>query len=322
MDFESFVEGPLLWGVFLVFIIGIVTRLVFFFLAITRSAEHKNSKGSFILTSFGRLFLPFHKAITKRPVYATLRYIFHICLIVVPIWLGAHIVLWEESRFEWSWTALPDAWADWMTLLLLGLAAYFLIRRIVLSDIRTNSSKSDYFLIVMAALPFLTGYLLTHDSLDPASFLADNMRTIHVLSSEAMLIFAVFLFYRTRLIAEKCTGCAACELSCPTATIASHDEGRFRTFKYLHYQCTCCGACVDSCPEDAAALRHEIGLGRFFQIASKREIRSVELKECEKCGALFAPEPLLGKIRQTIAESYIQLCPNCKYNHILESQDT
>lgn len=129
-------------------------------------------------------------------------------------------------------------------------------------------------------------------------------------------------FYRTQLIAEKCTGCAACELSCPTATIASHDEGRFRTFKYLHDQCICCGACVDSCPEDAAALRHEIGFGRFFQIASKREIRSVELKECEKCRALFAPEPLLGKIRRTIAESYIQWCPNCKDNHILESQDT
>jgi len=63
----------------------------------------------------------------KKPIYAVVRYIFHICLIAVPVWLAGHIALWEESRFELNWRALPDAWADWMTLLLLGLAIYFLI---------------------------------------------------------------------------------------------------------------------------------------------------------------------------------------------------
>ena len=86
-----------------------------------------------------------------------------------------------------------------MTLLVLALAAYFLIRRVILPEIRTDSSISDYVLIFMAALPFLTGYLLTHESLDPTSFLGSNMNTIHVLSGEAMLLVAVFLFYRNLL---------------------------------------------------------------------------------------------------------------------------
>ena len=312
MDFASFIEGRLLWIVFLIFIIGIITRVVFFFFEIIKSSRDKDYRWGYILATFGRSLLPFHNAVIKKPIYSTLRYIFHICLIVVPIWLSGHIGLWEESRFEWAWTALPDAWADWMTLLLLALATYFLIRRIALKDIRLNSSTSDYVIIILTALPFMTGYFLTHGSLDSIAFLGDNMWTIHILSGEAMIIMAVFIFCRTRLNTQKCTGCAACELNCPTGTLISNDEGNLRIFTYSHYQCICCGACVNTCPEEAAELRHEINIGRFFQIVPKQEIRSVELKACERCGALFAPEPQIDKVGQTITADYLRFCPRCK----------
>lgn len=312
MDFGSFVEGPLLWIVFLIFIIGILARLGFFFSEIIKNSKNKDFRWRYNLTTFGRFFLPFHMAVPKRAIFATLRYIFHVCMIVVPIWLSGHIVLWAESRFEWDWRSLPDAWADWMTLILLGLAIYFLLRRIVLKDTRLTSSASDYVLIVLTALPFMTGYFLTHGTMDSIDFLGDNMRIIHVLSGEAMILMAVFLFCRARLNVLKCTGCAACELSCPTGTLESNDEGKLRIFTYSHYQCICCGSCVKTCPEDAAELRHEISLRRFFQIVPKQEIRSVELKECEGCGAFFAPEPQLDKVGQTITADYIRFCPNCR----------
>jgi formate hydrogenlyase subunit 6/NADH:ubiquinone oxidoreductase subunit I len=311
MDFGSFVEGQLLWIVFLIFIIGIITRVAFFFYAIIKSGKDKDFRWRYILAAFGRSLLPFHNAVPKKPVYSTLRYIFHICLVVVPIWLSGHIVLWEESRFEWGWSPLPDAWADWMTLLFLGLATYFLIRRIIFTDIRLASSKSDYFLIILTGLPFMTGYFLTHGSLDSISFLGNNMRIIHALSGEGMLIVAVFLFCRTRLNIETCTGCASCELSCPTGTLTSNDEGKLRTFTYSHYQCICCGSCVNTCPEKAAELRHEISLLRFSQVP-KQEIRSVELKVCDKCGEVFAPTPQLNKIGQTITDDYLRFCPRCR----------
>lgn len=319
MDFGSLVEGPLLWTAFSIFIIGILARVGIFLSSILKTNKNRHPRWKHILTILVRSFLPFHSAVTKKPIYATLRYTFHICLIVVPIWLYGHIVLWEESRFGWNWTALPDALADWMTLLLFLLAAYFLIRRIIVADIRLNSSKSDYFLIVITALPFITGYFLTHGSLDPISFLGNNMRTIHVLSGEAMLIVAVFLFYRIRLNVEKCTGCAACELDCPTGTLESNDEGKLRIFTFSHYQCICCGACVNTCPEQAAELRHEIGIRKLFQIIPKQEIRSVELQVCEKCGALFAPAPQIEKISQMITDDFIRFCPRCKKINYAES---
>jgi Pyruvate/2-oxoacid:ferredoxin oxidoreductase delta subunit len=312
MDLYSLAEGPLLWFALLVFTAGIGLRTAFFLSAMIRSGRNKVFTRWHIAVSIGRFFLPFHKAVLRKPVYAALRYIFHICLIVVPVWLSGHIALWEESRFEWSWTALPDVWADRMTLIVLGVATYFLLRRAFLSEIRNDSSVSDYILILMTTLPFSTGYFFTHGSLDAIPFFESHMMTIHILSAEAMLIGIVFLFYRTQLNVDTCTACAACEVICPTATLLSEDEGKLRTFSYHHYQCICCGACVEVCPEDAASLRHELKPVRFFQIFSRRKIRSVALAECKSCGGLFAPEPQLEKIRGTISADYIRICPKCK----------
>ena len=316
MDFSSFIEGPLLWIVFLLFIVGVIARIVFFFFEIIKSSRDKDSGLRYGFATFGRSLLPFHNAAIKKPLYAFLRYIFHICLFAVPIWLAGHIALWEESRFEWTWRSLPDAWADWMTLLLLGLAIYFFIRRIAVKDIRITSSLTDYVIIILTCLPFVTGYFLTHGSLESIAFLSNNMWTIHILSGETMILMAVFLFCRTRLNTQKCTGCAACEIQCPTGTLESTEEGNLRIFTYSHYQCICCGACVNTCPEEAAELRHEISLKRFFQIVPKQEIRSVELTACERCGVLFAPEPQLDKIGQTFTHEYLRFCPRCRMLNI------
>jgi hypothetical protein len=102
MDFYSFVEGPLLWAISLIFIIGVLARLSFFFLSIIRSAKAKETRWTYDLAILGRFFGPFHMAALKKPVYAVLRYAFHICIVLVPVWLSGHITLWEESRFEWS----------------------------------------------------------------------------------------------------------------------------------------------------------------------------------------------------------------------------
>ena len=312
MDFESFVEGPLLWIVSLMFVAGLVARTVYFSMAIVKGGNRKKIRETNLATVFVRLLLPFHKGVIKMPIYATLRFLFHICLIVVTIWLSGHIVLWEESRFEWSWTALPDALADWMTLLLLALAAYFLIRRIALSEARLNSSASDYVLIFITALPFLTGYLLAHGSLDSISFMENNMRFIHVLSGEIMLIAVAFLFCRTRLNKDRCTGCAACETNCPTGTLESRDQGEMRVFSYSLFQCIRCGACVNACPEQAAELKHEFGLKAFCRPFRSEVVQSVELATCQGCGVLFAPVALLDRVEQTISDNYRGFCSSCK----------
>jgi Pyruvate/2-oxoacid:ferredoxin oxidoreductase delta subunit len=318
MDFENFVEGPLLWIVFLVLFSAIIARWVFFSFRIIHDADTAQPGRSSKAAMFGRFFFPFHKALVKRPLYALVRYVFHLCLFVVPIWLGGHVALWAESRFEWDWSSLPDPWADWMTMAVMVIAVFFIIRRIAWPRVRPGSSVSDYLIILIAALPFFTGYSLAHGTLDGLPFVGGHMMLIHVLSGQAMMIMAAFLFTRTRLNPSTCTGCASCELSCPTGTLESKDQGRFRIFSYSHYQCICCGACVNVCPESAAELRHKISLGRFFQVGAKQEIRSVELKPCQKCGALFVPEPLFHKINRAFADEYLLFCPNCRKTNLVD----
>jgi Pyruvate/2-oxoacid:ferredoxin oxidoreductase delta subunit len=312
MDFGALVEGPLLKIGFGVFCLGALIRIAFFLSSIIKNNPNKDGKGRYFFSVFARFLLPFHRAVPKKPLYSSLRYLFHLCLFIVPIWLVGHISLWEESRFEWSWVSLPDEWADWMTLICLGLALFFILRHIIIKDIRNNSSLRDYVIILIAVFPFVTGYFLAHGTLDGIVFFADHMWTIHILSGEIFLVAAVFLFCRTQMNIKKCTGCASCVLSCPTGTLESEDTGRQRIFNYSHYQCICCASCVNTCPEDAAELRHEINLKRFFQAFDKKEIRSVELESCHRCGALFMPEPLMEKIQKTFTGEFLEFCPNCR----------
>ena len=194
MDLSSFAEGPLLWIAFLVFIIGTVIRMAqFIFVARTKDKPLYNYFSvKYILSTLARWLLPLNVTVKKNPVFIICVYLFHICLIVVPIWLGGHISLWEESRFGWSWSSIPDKWADWMTLLLLAIAIFFILRRALLPDLRLLTTAGDYLLIVVTVLPFLTGYFLTHGTVDSIKFLGDNMRLFHVLSAEFVLILIPF----------------------------------------------------------------------------------------------------------------------------------
>jgi nitrate reductase gamma subunit len=194
MDFYSFVEGPLLWIALLTFFFGTLLRIVLF-IVVSRQTDkivYEHFSWRYALATIGRWLLPLHKDVAKNPVFTVLAYIFHICLLVVPIWYSSHITLWEESRLEWSWTPMPDRLADWMTLIFLAIAIFLLLRRIVSADIRLLSTFSDYFLLFVTALPFLSGYFLTHGTLDHIGFLGDNMMLIHMLAGELMLILIPF----------------------------------------------------------------------------------------------------------------------------------
>ena len=194
MDFFLFVEGPLLWIAFLTFFIGSILRAALF-LSVSRKKDkiiYQYFSWKYVLATFGRWLLPLNKDVIKNPIFTILGYMFHICLIVVPIWFSGHISLWEESRFEWSWTPIPDGLADRMTLIFLAIALFFLLRRIVSADIRLLSTFSDYLLIVVVAMPFITGYFLTNGTVDNIGFLGENIQLIHMLSGELMLILIPF----------------------------------------------------------------------------------------------------------------------------------
>lgn len=53
------------------------------------------------------------------------------------------------------------------------------------------------------------------------------------------------------IILEKCTGCRACALRCPTEAILGEKE---KPHRIVQEKCTKCGICLDSCKFDAVLV--------------------------------------------------------------------
>jgi ferredoxin len=173
-------------------------------------------------------------------------------------------------------------------------------RRAVSSRVRPDTSRKDFLVIISAGLPFLTGYFLTHGTLEAIPFFAENMTLIHVLSAEAMILIAFFLFCITRLDHRTQTGCASWVPRCATGTLETKDLGTpLKISSYSPYQCISCGACVSMCPESAADLRHGVRLEGIFQIIPNQEIRSDEdLLFCPNCG-----KTIVGDLYRKLTQS-------------------
>lgn len=201
MTFTAFVEGPLVWIAFLVFLIGSALHLFFFFTLSSKKDKpiYRFFSLKWMLLSIVRWLFPANVDLKKNPIFTILGYIFHICLLAVPLFYSAHMMLWEESRFKWKWWTMPDAWADWLTLVLLAIALFFIIRRIVLPSVRIITSPSDYLLVIICSLPFLTGYINTHPdgtayqwATSILPFYGQYANTIHILCGALMLIVVPF----------------------------------------------------------------------------------------------------------------------------------
>lgn len=201
MNIIAFVEGPLVWIAFLTFLLGSALRLLFFFTLSSKKDKpiYRFFKLKWMLLSIVRWIFPANPDLKKNPIFSSLGYIFHICLLAVPLFYSAHIIMWEESRFKWKWWSMPDSWADWMTLTLLAIALFFIIRRIVLPSVRIITTPSDYLLIVICALPFLTGYINTHPDGPAYQWLTSALPVygqystiIHIISGALMLILVPF----------------------------------------------------------------------------------------------------------------------------------
>jgi NAD-dependent dihydropyrimidine dehydrogenase PreA subunit len=302
-------------------LIGLALRVLFFIgrlLYAGWSSRHRNGLLSTPLNLL-RALLPYHGHFLKAPFYTGVRYVFHACLLIVPIWYSGHIAMWEESSLEWYWTPISDETADLMTLAVIGIGVYFMLRRLIAPETRRRSSATDFLIIALTILPFLTGYLYTHGTLDHIEFFSSYLWYFHVISGEAMLVMMIVLYCVTRMNEAKCVGCAACEINCPTGTLESltQDQIGERTFFYSHYQCICCASCVDTCPEGAVELRHKLAIGYFFNLFTKRVIRTVPLARCEQCGVYYAPVPQIASLAEKMEHSEadtqrIKLCQRCK----------
>lgn len=153
-------RGPLVWAAFILFVGGSLYRLTTLFLLARKKDRvvFEYMSPYYALRSLFHWVIPFASASTRnKPVVTLVAFVFHIALIVLPIFLLAHIILIKES-WNIAWGYLPAIAADGLTLIVIFACIFFFVRRIVSPDVRFLSSAGDYLLLILVAAPFVTGF--------------------------------------------------------------------------------------------------------------------------------------------------------------------
>ena len=188
-DLYLFVTGPLAWAAFILFIGGSLYRLLAMLILVNKKEKFIFSYMSlgYSLRSIIHWITPFATENMRRhPVLTIVTFLFRICLIVTPIFLLSHVILWDES-WDLSWWSLPDGVADIMTIIVIASCIFFFIRRLVSPEVQFVTSASDYLILVIVAAPFITGFFAYHQWFAYKSFMI-----LHILTGEIMLVAIPF----------------------------------------------------------------------------------------------------------------------------------
>ena len=184
-----FLIGPMMWICFIIFCVGVIYQ-VYRILSLMKKKEafmFSFFSLKYGLRSIWHWIIPFAATnMREQRAMTVVGFAFHICLILVPVFLMAHIVLLNEA-FNISYRALPKILADIMSIIVIAGCVFFLVRRIARPEVRFVTYISDYILLIIVALPFITG-LWSNYQLPGYSYVL----LIHILSGQIMLISIPF----------------------------------------------------------------------------------------------------------------------------------
>jgi nitrate reductase gamma subunit len=191
---SNFVQGQLVSIAVIVFILGLLYQGIQFF-KLTKKKEwvlpplpienkpKKKTTEQWIMNCLTSLNGTLWK--TDR-ILTIVTSVFHVCLIVAPLFLLGHNILLDQS-WGLSLFSLPESFSNVLTLVVLICGAYFLGRRLFLARVRAITTAYDYLILLIAIAPFLTGYFAYHQW-----FNYDAVMTLHILTGELMLITIPF----------------------------------------------------------------------------------------------------------------------------------
>ena len=181
--------GPLAWVAFGIFIIGSIYRLVSMY-ALAQAKDVSSTaymSWYYGLRSILAWMVPFKSMGWKSdPLMTVATFVFHIGFLLVAVFLGAHVVLWD-TNFGISLPSLPTYTGDIVSFVVLAGCAIFAYRRIALPHVKGVTRCKDWVALILVALPFITGVLAYHQ-IGPVLL----MTTLHVLTAELLIALIPF----------------------------------------------------------------------------------------------------------------------------------
>jgi nitrate reductase gamma subunit len=183
----DFARGPFFALTFGFMVLGLLRLVVIqaYSLAVGKGRRLRDAPWRRILGDALTWALPVRHFIKGTVLFSSASFVLHLGLIVVPLFLAEHVVLWE-AFVRIDLPAIGRGLADLLTLTTLVCLGILLGCRLFVRRHRAVSRPIDYVLLVIIMLPFATGYLALHPELNP--FRWDAVMLVHVLSAELLFI--------------------------------------------------------------------------------------------------------------------------------------
>jgi nitrate reductase gamma subunit len=124
-----------------------------------------------------------------RPIYSSVSLLFHVGLLLVPLFAAAHVLLWRGAM-GFGWRAMPQRAADLLTILTLLAGAGLLLGRVTSSAARRISRPQEYFWPILLLAPFATGYACSHAALSAQAY--QELMLLHVYSADLIMALLPF----------------------------------------------------------------------------------------------------------------------------------
>lgn len=202
MELYDFLTGPAAWIAFIVFLGGMAIRVAFLY-GLSKERDkvfYNHASAEWGFKSIIHWLIPLGStSMRSQPVFSLVFYLFHVCLLAVPLFLFAHNMLWEEA-FGISLWSFSDATADTLAIVMMATVVFLFVRRLARPEVRILTTAWDYALLIVTLLPFLTGFL-AYRQVGPY----ETMMVLHVFFGEIMLVVIPFsklghmvLFFFTR----------------------------------------------------------------------------------------------------------------------------
>ncbi|HTQ57091.1 MAG TPA: hypothetical protein VMI94_21630 [Bryobacteraceae bacterium] len=192
---ESWIEfgrGPLFRFAFVLMVLGL-GRLVVLTLAglweVWRDMPDRRLPWPDIRRNTLAWLLPVGRLWRRRPVYSTISFAFHVGLLLVPLTLAAHLVLWRRSA-GFAWPAIPQTLANWLTLVAIAAGAALFAMRAVHRPTRALSRAQDLMWPLLLIAPFATGYLCANAAISPQAY--RTLTLLHIYSGDLILLLIPF----------------------------------------------------------------------------------------------------------------------------------
>ena len=188
----EFARGPLFRLTFALMVLGLLRVFALDIIGIVeayRRAGDRNLPWGLTISRTLEWLFPVKRLAHNRPFYSIFAILFHVGLILTPIFLFAHVQLWE-SGLGIGWWTLSPAVANWLTIgtIVFGLAIF--VGRVGSAPARAISRKQDYLWPLLLLVPFVSGYLAANAGVSPAVYRA--MMLMHILSGELIFVLLPF----------------------------------------------------------------------------------------------------------------------------------